>query len=485
MSPGAGIREGGVSERSEERGEAMPLLRTAVPGPASVALVDRLASTECPAITSRRARRASETGVPQDPLVWDRARGANVWDVDGNRYVDLTAAFAVAGLGHGHPRVVEAAERQASRLIHAMGDVYPSEAKIDCCERLAAMAPGDLSMSILGMSGSDAVEAALKTATVATGRPGVMAFWGGYHGLSYGALSVTAYRRQFRAPFRPQLNPHTRHVPYPDTYRPPLGGESDEEVGRRCLEHVRAQLEHPASGGELFGAVIVEPIQGRGGEVVPPPGFLQGLRELCDEHGLVLIFDEIYTGFGRTGRMFACEHEGVVPDIMCVGKAMGGGFPLSAAVGRPEVMRAWGASAGEAIHTSTFLGNPLGCAMASAAMDTLVEENWPEKVAEAGGWLREQLEALQRRFPARIGRVRGRGLMLGLDLVKDPVGRDPDGATAMLLTDAMRQRGYLVLPSGVWGNVLALSPPFVITRPQLQGALEALEEAMTSIEAGS
>ena len=465
-------------------GEDLPHLVSAIPGPRSVAHMDVLAASECPAITARRARRKRETGVGQDPIVWAEALGANVADVDGNVYVDLTAAFAVSGLGHRHPGVVAAAHAQLDRLIHAMGDVYPSDAKVGFTQALSACAPGELKRSILGMSGADAVDAALKTAAIKTGKPGVLAFWGGYHGLSTGALGATAYRDTFRQPFLGQLNAYTRHVPYPDTYRPPMRlgvGTDAQVVCDLCLGLIDELLSHPASGAEAIGAILIEPIQGRGGEVEPPPGFLAGLKEICDRRGLVLIFDEIYTGFARTGDLFACEHEGVLPDVMCVGKAMGGGFPISAAIGTPEVMDAWGDSRGEAVHTSTFLGNPLGCAMARASIDTIVGEGWAARVAARGEVVRARLESLRAQWPDRIGLVRGRGLMLGLDLVKAPETREPDGALALQLMGFCRARGYLVLPSGVSGNILALSPPFVITDAQLDGFFATLAEGLHAL----
>ena len=236
-------------------------------------------------------------------------------------------------------------------------------------------------------------------------------------------------------------------------------------------------LAHPAAGGEGIGAIVVEPIQGRGGKVVPPDGFFAGLREICDRHGLLLIYDEIYTGFGRTGLLFACEEIGVIPDIMCVGKAMGGGAPVSAAIGTREVMQSWGASSGEAIHTSTFLGNPLGCAMSKAAIETVVDENWPERVQERGDGLLERLRRFADDHDA-IGDVRGRGLMLGLDLVADRDSREPDAELARQLMNWCRQRGYLVLPSGVYGNVLSIVPPFVITDEQLTAFLDTLDEGL-------
>ncbi len=453
-----------------------PALVTAVPGPASRALIDDLARYECPAITARRARRAEETGIDQDPIVWDRAEGACVWDVDGNRYVDLSGAFAVAGVGHCNPRVVEAARRQSGKLIHAMGDVFPSREKIALCQKLAEITPGDLQHVILAQSGAGAVEAALKTAVMATGRPGVIAFQGSYHGLSYGALSVTAYRRSFREPFQAQLNPHVIHAPYPGEDGPLGGGAAGAEASLRWIRHL---LEDPASGAAGIGALIVEPIQGRGGEVTPPQGWLREVRGLCDAFGVVMIVDEIYTGFGRTGRWFACEHEGVVPDVMCVGKGMGGGFPISAAIGRPSIMAGWGESRGEAIHTSTFLGNPLGCAMAMAAIEAIEADGLVERCARLGEHLEAGLGALARRWPARIGAPRGRGLMLGLPILSEAGGAD--GGSAMAAVSQMLQRGYLLLPSGVHGHVLGLAPPFVIGVDQIDAALAALDEVLAGI----
>lgn len=463
-------------------GTNLPKMKVAPPGPISCQWVTRLAKTECPAITARRARRATESGVPQDPMVWESALGANVQDVDGNIYVDLTAAFAVGGLGHRHPKVVQAGHAQLDKLIHAMGDVYPSDVKIALSERLAELAPGDLQQSILGLSGADAIGAALKTTVMKTGKSGVIAFWGGYHGLSHGALAATAYRKSFREPFLAQLNSRVRHFPYPDPFRPPFGMALDstpESISAAVLAHLRDSLSHPASGLEDIGAILVEPILGRGGEVVPPPGFLAGLRKIADEFGILLIFDEIFSGFGRTGRMFACEHEGVTPDLLCVGKALGGGFPMSAVIGTPEVMAGWGNSKGESIHTTTFLGNPLGAAMALASLNVLVDEKWPERVAEIGTGRLDDLIDLKARHRC-IGDVRGKGLMLGVEFIKDDL-RTPDGMMCVHLMEALRKDGYLVLPSGSGGNVLGLSPPFVLTDEQWRGFMAALEKHIVII----
>jgi 4-aminobutyrate aminotransferase/(S)-3-amino-2-methylpropionate transaminase len=409
----------------------LPHLITEIPGPTSRAWVDRLAQRECPAITARRARRAQALGVSDtDPVVWDRARGSNVWDVDGNRLVDLTAGFGVAAVGHGHPVVVAAAQDQVARLPHAMGDAFPDTRRVQLLERLAQLS--GLDHGILGSSGSDAVEAALKTARIASGRDGVLAFSGGYHGLSYGALAVLGYKREaFAGPFLGQLGQHLVQAPY--------GG--------------------PLPSLEGVGAVLVEPIQGRGGVVVPPSGWLAGLREACDQAGAVLIFDEIYTGFGRTGSLFAFQHDGVLPDLLCLGKGMASGSPISACMGRAEVMEAWGASRGEALHTQTFLGHPVGCAMALASTRVLLEEGLVERSRTLGTWLKRELE--------RFGPVRGRGLLLGLEL--------PDTLRA---SRELMQRGYIALPAGEQAEVLCLSPPLTISKAQLQGLLDALAELL-------
>ncbi|MCB9796940.1 MAG: aspartate aminotransferase family protein [Alphaproteobacteria bacterium] len=412
-------------------GDALPTLVTAIPGPRSRAWVDRLAAVECPAITARRARRAAALGVADtDPIVWESASGSIVRDVDGNELIDLTAGFGVASVGHRHPAVVAAGQAQLARLPHAMGDAFPDPRRVELLEWLADRT--GLAHGILGSSGSDAVEAALKTACVATGRAGVLAFTGAYHGLSYGALAATGYKAEaFQSPFQGQLGRHVRRHPWGE----PVGDLSD------------------------VGAVLVEPIQGRGGVRVPPAGWLAHLREACDRDGAALIFDEIYTGFGRTGALFAFQDAGVTPDLLCLGKGMAGGFPISVCMGRAEVMRAWGASRGEALHTQTFLGNPLGCAMALACVHVIVSEELPARAARVGAWLSERL--------SRFGRVRGRGLLLGLEL------DDSLGVSRRLL-----ERGYIALPAGEQAEVLALTPPLTITEAQLSGFLAALEELL-------
>ncbi|HEX7120704.1 MAG TPA: aspartate aminotransferase family protein [Longimicrobiales bacterium] len=453
----------------EAFGEALARRVTEVPGPASRKLAARLARVE-----SRNITRLE--GEP--PIFWVEARGANVRDADGNVYVDVSSGFGVAAAGHGNARVAEAVGRQAALLAHAMGDVYPAEIKVRLLERLAALAPDPLGVCVLGSAGSEAVEAALKTAILYTGRPGVIAFTGGYHGLTYGSLAAT-WRPEFRDPFRQQIFSGVRFAPYPYAYRWTEPGDPVDG----SLTAVRRLVESAARTATPIGAVVVEPVQGRGGIVVPPPGFLPALRELCDEYGLVLVFDEVYTGFGRTGAWFACEHEAVVPDILTVGKALTGMLPLSAAIGSPEVMAAWPPSTGEAIHTSTFLGNPIACAAALAQIDEIASRGLVERAASLGRRLRERLEGWRERYRS-VGDVRGVGLLQGVELVEAGPDRRPATERAgRVVRDALRA-GVILLAEGPAANVLAFVPPLVITERQLDHAVDVVETALATAERG-
>lgn len=445
-------------------GESLPRILTAPPGPASRRLAARLAQVESPNITRI-----------DSAVFWAAARGANVEDVDGNVYVDLTAGFSVAATGHANPRVAAAVAEQAGILPHALGDVHPARAKVELLERLAALAPGDLSVSILASAGAEAVEAALKTAVLATGRPGIVAFEGGYHGLTYGALACT-WREEFRAPFRAQLYAGVRFAPYPNAYRWP--GEGD--VTAAALAALDRVLDEADDSAAPVGAVLVEPIQGRGGIVVPPPGFLGGLRRATERRGIVLIFDEVYTGFGRTGRWFACEHEGIVPDILVAGKALTGVLPLSVAIGTPAVMAAWPRSHGEAIHTSTFLGNPLAAAAALAQLREIEELGLVGRSLAMGELVEARLRSWVERYTPAAD-ARGRGLLRGIELVEDRERRDPAGRLAVAVADAALRRGVLLLAEGAALNVLAFTPPLVITEEQLDHALRVVEEELAGL----
>ncbi len=416
-----------------------PVLATAVPGPRSRALAKRLGAVE-----SRNVICVD----PEPPIFWERASGSNVWDVDGNRFVDLTAAFGVSNAGHAHPRISQAVAEQAKRLMHGLGDVHPSPVRLELLEALVRHYPGGVpARAILGSSGSDAVEMALETALLATGAAGVVAFEGAYHGLSLGARDAT-WRPIFREPFAARLPGLTAFARF---------GEAQDvhRAARDC--------------GARVGAVLVEPIQGRGGERIPPDGFLSELREICDAEGWLLIADEVYTGFGRTGRWFACDHEGVIPDLLCVAKGLASGMPISACLGRAETMDAWPTSDGEALRTQTFLGHPPSCAAALASIAVLEDEKLVEHAADLGTIA---LARLRERCAGRpeIRDVRGRGLLLAVEV--DTAER-ADRTCARALAS-----GLIVLPSGDDGRVISICPPLCIDRSLLELAIDLLIEAI-------
>jgi 4-aminobutyrate aminotransferase/(S)-3-amino-2-methylpropionate transaminase len=411
------------------------------------------------------------------PIIWQRARGVRVWDSEGKKYLDLTAAFGVAAAGHANPRVVAAAHQQMRQLLHAMGDVHPHPLKARLARELSRMtferwtgverrgihptAPQRCcGKTIFCNSGFEAVEAALKTALMATGRPRIVAFQGAYHGLGYGALNAT-HRDLFRSPFRQQLKAFAEFAPFP--------------LAPGDLPKLESALQR-LSRRRPVGAVLVEPVQGRGGIRVPPPEFLPWLRQWCDQHGALLIVDEIYTGFGRTGRWFACEHSGTVPDLICLGKALTGGFPLSACVGRADLMdAAWPVSEGEAIHTSTFLGHPVGCAMALAQIQEISRHRLVARSERLGTWLLAELMRLNAGSQFRL-EARGLGLMAGLEWRWR--NGAPAPAIAMALITRLLHLGFILLPEGAHSNVLSFTPPLTIRQSELAEVLSALSRIL-------
>ena len=407
------------------------------------------------------------------PIVWERAKGVHVWDANGKKYLDLTAAFGVAAAGHANPNVVKAGQRQMGKLLHAMGDVHPHALKAQLARELSRLTFERWSKKngkvIFSNSGFEAVESALKTAMLATRKNGVIAFEGGYHGLGYGALNAT-HRQHFRAPFRDQLRAFGHFLPFP--------------VAANVNSRTAADLRRLTSAAteifrrEKIGAILVEPVQARGGINIPPPEFLPLLRKLCDAHGALLILDEIYTGFGRTGKWFACEHSGVIPDLICLGKALTGGFPMSACVGRADVMdAAWPAATGEAIHTSTFLGHPVGCAMALAQIQEIKKMKLSERAAGLGKFLLAELSKVQSPKSKVICSPRGLGLMAGIELTL------PNGKPAtQIALDAIKKllhRGYIFLPEGEHANVISFTPPLTISKAQLAKAVAELKKVLT------
>lgn len=439
----------------------------AVPGPASRALLRTLGARESRHVTAIGER---------FPVVWQRARGATIEDADGHTYLDVSSAFGVSLLGHGHDAVRAAVHAQTDALLHGMGDVHPPAVRIELLDALLGALPPPLTRGVLCGGGSEAVEVALKTAALTTGRPGVIAFHGGYHGLSGNALDVTS-RRDFRAPFVEQLARNTTFVPYPHSRRVPAG-VAPEALLDHVLGRVEEALAHPAAGGLPVGAVLVEPLQGRGGTVVPPPGFLAGLQRLCRRHGALLVCDEIFTGCGRVDGWLASAgqslpaDERVVPDLVCLGKALGGGLPIGVCVGSEAAMAGWPASTGEALHTSTFLGHPLACAAALAVLQATEREQVFAQVATAGAWWQQALGARLAGHDA-VAEVRGRGLMWGVELV--------DPSAPMAVVERCLARGLIVLPCGVRGEVLQLTPPAVMTDEERALAVQILATALDEV----
>ena len=395
------------------------------------------------------------------PPFWTHASGGEVRDVSGNTYLDLSGAFGVAFAGHRHPEVVRRIREQTGRLMHGMGDVHPPAVKVEFLEALAARLPWPSSRTILGTSGSDAVEAALKTAHLATGRSGIIAFEGSYHGLTLGALAATG-RVHFRRPFARRLADHVRFVPFPDS---PAGA-------RATLAEVSALLAGTAP--VPFGAVIVEPVQGRAGVRIPPPGFLAELGRRTRAGGALLVADEILTGMGRTGVLFASGHDGTVPDLICLGKALGGGMPLSACCGPDTVMDAWPPSEGEAIHTGTFLGHPLSCAAGLGFLSALDTDGLADRArrlgADALGYLKASLRGCD-----DVLEVRGRGLVLGVEMRRKGARRP-----AVQVAGSVLERGLIVLPAGTDGTVVSLTPPATLPWEELEKGLGILVAAIRS-----
>jgi len=401
---------------------------------------------------------------PRDyPFVMAQGRGTEVWDVDGNRFLDFMAGIAVCSTGHAHPEVVAAVREAAGQFLHISSD-YWHEHMVGLAERLAAVAPfGEPAMSFFCQSGTESVEGALKLARYVTGRPRFIGFLGGFHGRTMGSLSFTSSKYTQQKGFAPTM-PGVTLVPYPYPFRPLLAGD---DQGQAVLAYIRMLFERSVPPSEV-AAILVEPIQGEGGYIVPPPGFLAGLRALCDEHGILLIFDEVQAGIGRTGRMFACEHEGVAPDIITLAKGLGSGLPIGAVLAKRRVMEKWTRGA----HGNTYGGNPVTCAAASATID-LVRGGLAANAARSGEHFMARLRELQGEFRC-IGEVRGRGLMIGMELV------EPDGAPAKALCDAVIQRAYhnglLLLSCG--SSTVRFMPPLSVSIAEVDEAVELLRASL-------
>jgi 4-aminobutyrate aminotransferase len=414
-----------------------------------------------------RDRQVTTPSYPRDyPFAIAKGRGVEVWDVDGNRFLDFMSGIGVASTGHAHPQVVQAIKDAADDFLHISSD-YWHERMTRLAERLNALNPvGEPAQVLLCQSGTESVEGALKLARYVTNRPRFIAFLGGFHGRSMGSLAFTSSKYTQQAGFFPTM-PGVTHVPYPNPYRPLLAGADQGKAVIDFIEKVLFQNNLPPSE---VAAVIVEPIQGEGGYIVPPDGFLAGLRALCDRHGMLLIFDEVQSGIGRTGKMFASQHWGVTPDIMALAKGLGSGLPIGAVVARRRYMEKWKPGA----HGNTFGGNPLCCAAALATLD-LVEREYAANSANVGEYFIGRLRELKQRYPA-IGDVRGKGLMIGVELVTDPATKAPARALCDALLTRAYHQGLLLLACGQ--STVRFIPPLMVGRAHIDEAIGMFEAAL-------
>lgn len=408
---------------------------------------------------------------PKLPVV--KAQGAYLYTADGRKYLDFTSGIAVTNVGHGHPRVLEAAQKQMAEMVHSAVGVTVHKSLLELCEALPKVLPQGLDMFFFGNSGAEAVEGAIKLARYVTGRPGIIAFEGGFHGRTYGAASVTSVKSKYRNHYEPFV-PGIYFAPYPYTYRCPLGSSPDHALEWTLLG-IRRLFQHQIPPSQV-AAFLVEPVQGEGGYIVPPAGFLPALRRICDEHGILLIVDEVQTGFGRTGEMFATQHSGVIPDIMAIAKGIASGFPLSATVASRKLMSKWLAGA----HGTTYGGNPIACAAALATLKVIEEENLLENCRTMGRRFMDGLKSLKKKYEV-IGEVRGLGLMLALELIHPGSDKEPNPEFAMNLLNEMLEQGLVAYMAGTYGQVVRFIPPLIVTADEVDQALGILENGLAKL----
>jgi 4-aminobutyrate aminotransferase/(S)-3-amino-2-methylpropionate transaminase len=398
--------------------------------------------------------------------VISEGRGATITDVDGNRFIDFTGGVGCLNVGHSHPRVVAAAQEQLSRFSHTDFTIVPYEIYVELAERLIELTPiaGETRAAFFN-AGTEAVENAIKFARSFTKRQGVICFEGAFHGRTLLSMTMTSKTHPYKAGLGP-LAPEVYRVPFPNAYRGPDVGEALEALERALITQVAP---------ENVAAIVIEPVLGEGGFVVAPPEFLQGVRRICDENGIVFVVDEVQTGFGRTGKMWAIEHAGVEPDLMTVAKSIAAGLPLSGVMGRAEIMD----SPPDSAIGGTYVGNPVAQAAAVAVLDVFADEGLVERAATLGEQIRSRMETWQDQFPL-IGDVRGLGMMLALEFVQDPATKKPAADAATAVVEEAARRGLLLLKSGIYSNCIRVLAPIVIADAELDEALDVWEEALTT-----
>jgi 4-aminobutyrate aminotransferase/(S)-3-amino-2-methylpropionate transaminase len=427
-------------------------LKTVIPGPRSREIL------------ARKERVVADPLSVFLPVVIEEGRGATLTDVDGNTFIDFTGGVGCLNVGHSHPRVVEAAQEQLAKFSHTDFTIVPYEVYVTLAERLIAVSPfRSPAKAAFFNAGTEAVENAIKFARAYTGRPAVIGFEGGFHGRTLLSLSLTSKTHPYKAGLGP-FAPEVYRVPFPNDYRGPSADEALAALERALITQVAA---------ETVAAIVIEPVQGEGGFVVAPQAFLDGVRRLCDEHGIVMIVDEVQTGFGRTGKLFAIEHYGIEPDLITVAKSIAAGLPLSGVIGKAEIMDAPGDSA----IGGTYVGNPVAQAAALAVLDVIEDEGVCDRAAQLGETIRTRMESWRERWP-QIGDVRGLGAMLAIELVKEPASKEPDADTATAVVEAAAERGLLLLKSGIYSNCIRVLAPLVLSDAELDEALSVWEDAL-------
>ncbi|HVD24474.1 MAG TPA: 4-aminobutyrate--2-oxoglutarate transaminase [Gaiellaceae bacterium] len=426
-------------------------LRTDIPGPRSREII------------GRKQRVIAEPLSLTFPIVIERGEGARLTDVDGNTFIDFTGGVGCLNVGHSHPRVVEAAQEQLDRFSHTDFTIVPYEVYVRLAERLSELVPIPNAKAAFFNAGTEAVENAIKFARAYTGRPAVIGFEGGFHGRTLLSLSLTSKTHPYKAGLGP-FAPEVYRMPFPNHYRGPSAEEALAALERALITHVAA---------ETIAAIVIEPVQGEGGFIVAPKEFMAGVRRICDEHGIVMVVDEVQTGFGRTGKLFAIEHYGIEPDLITVAKSIAMGIPLSGVLGKPELMDAPGDSA----IGGTYVGNPVAQAAALAVLDVIEEEDLSARASILGDQMRERMESWQQRFP-QIGDVRGLGAMVAIELVTDPASKAPAAELATDVTAEAAKRGLLLLKSGIYSNCIRVLAPLTLSDAELDEALAVWEEAL-------
>ncbi|GAB1469139.1 acetyl ornithine aminotransferase family protein [Chloroflexota bacterium] len=431
-----------------------------LPGPKTKAMIER-------------DRNVISPSYPRGyPFAMDHGKGTEVWDVDGNRFLDFMGGIAVVATGYSHPQVVKAIQDQAEKFIHISSDFY-HENWIRLGEKLNEIAPfKEDALSFMTNSGAEAVEAAIKLARYHTGRTNLIGFTGAFHGRTMGAVSLTASKAKYHGGFFPLMSGVT-HVPFPNPYRPVLHRRPGEDYGETVVRYIKEEVLQQTLPPDDVAAIIVETIQGEGGYIVPPEGFYPALRKLCDQHGILLILDEVQSGMGRTGKWWAIEHFGVEPDMITSAKGIASGMPLGACIARKSVMD-WEVGT----HGNTYGGNPISCAASLATID-LIEKQYMQNAAEVGEYAMDALQEIQARHPS-IGEVRGKGLMIGVEFVKDRETREPAKKLTDRVVDLGFESGLLMLSCGQ--SVIRIAPPLSISKSEMDEGLKLFEEALTQAE---